>query len=291
MFGVKSKWRLVFVGAVWAAVLGLVPATGHAQAPDPPRKGPCGAGMVEYRPPVQHKSRFRRVADQRAQVSAGQLRIDFIGHSSFLITSPAGVTAVTDFNDNFRADLTPDIVTMSGWHPNHMSVNIDPATELALPGWIAGRGIPPFDATIKDLRVYAVPINVSVGGRRFMFPSAVFVFQSGDLCVAHLGLIAHTVGPQLAAAIGRVDVVMTPVDQRVTQSLEEIIHNIREINPRIVIPMHYNAEATVQDFLAGVEVLFPIKRIASGSLVLEKATLPQSTEVYYLVPPYFGQEF
>src|SRR5262249_26563634 len=52
-----------------------------------------------------------------AAVPEGAVSITFLGHSSFLIESPAGVRIVTDYNDAIRAPVTPDVVTMNNAHP------------------------------------------------------------------------------------------------------------------------------------------------------------------------------
>src|SRR5438045_25078 len=63
------------------------------------------------------------VADQGARLrlaSAGPeggVGLTFLGHASFLIESPQGVTIVTDYNDMIRAPVTPDIVPMNNAHP------------------------------------------------------------------------------------------------------------------------------------------------------------------------------
>jgi hypothetical protein len=51
--------------------------------------------------------------------AAGTVRLTFLGHASFLIESPGGVAAVTDWNGINRPPFLPDIVTMNNAHPLH----------------------------------------------------------------------------------------------------------------------------------------------------------------------------
>src|SRR5712664_3640735 len=60
--------------------------------------------------------------------------ITFLGHSSFLIESPAGVRIVTDYNDMIRAPVTPDVVTMNNAHPTHYSEWVEPGVKYTLRG-------------------------------------------------------------------------------------------------------------------------------------------------------------
>src|SRR5690349_3974920 len=59
------------------------------------------------------------VAYRLAAVPPGHVGLTFLGHASFLIESPGGITAVTDFNGFIRPSVTPDIVTMNHAHSTH----------------------------------------------------------------------------------------------------------------------------------------------------------------------------
>ncbi len=73
------------------------------------------------------------------------------------------------------------------------------------------------------------------------------------------------------------------------RSISETVVNIKAINPKIVVPMHYNAELTLEHFLAAVKNVFPVIRPGIGTLVASRATLPAKAEVHFLVPPTFGR--
>ena len=70
----------------------------------------------------------------RAAASEGTVSITFLGHASFLIESPGGVRAVTDYNDLIRAPTTPDIVTMNVAHTTHWTDHIEPGVKFVLRG-------------------------------------------------------------------------------------------------------------------------------------------------------------
>ncbi len=256
--------------------LGLA-LSAHAQT----KRIPCGAGLVQHT--------VSGVILAAAQPVG--LLIEFAGHSTFLITSPKGVRMATDYNDYYRAAVLPHIAAMSAWHSNHSTPGISPFIIHAPVGWDRGEGTPRHDVTLKDMRVYNVPVNLEAGRRVFRYSTSVFVVESQGLCVAHLGLIGHVLEPRTLARIGRIDVMMTPIDLRVTQSFEEIIKNIQGINPKLVIPMHYNARAKVEGFLDEAKDFFPIRRPGTGTYVVRKSTLPKKTEILYLVPPFFSQGF
>src|SRR6185436_18739921 len=55
-----------------------------------------------------------------------EVGLTFIGHASFLIESPQGVTIVTDYNDYVRPQIVPTIVTMNVAHTTHYTNAPDP---------------------------------------------------------------------------------------------------------------------------------------------------------------------
>src|ERR1700681_1370820 len=88
------------------------------------------------------------------------VEITFLGHASFEIVSPAGVSAVTDYNGyNIPAD-PPDIATMNHAHSTHYTPYPDPRIQNVLHGWAENGQIPNFDLTVEDLHVTNVPTNI-----------------------------------------------------------------------------------------------------------------------------------
>src|SRR5262245_26865465 len=65
-------------------------------------------------------------------VPEGTVSVTFLGHSSFLLESPAGVRVVTDYNDLIRAPVTPDIVTMNNAHETHYTDMVESGVKYVL---------------------------------------------------------------------------------------------------------------------------------------------------------------
>ncbi len=119
---------IAFRNYLWALYLPLsllLAGPVHAQSAAPkPVRLPCGAGLVQQQYPAP---KILNAAYSLAALRAGQLRIDFAGHSTFLITSPSGVKVATDYNAFYRAKVLPDIAAMSAWHGNHNTSDIEPS--------------------------------------------------------------------------------------------------------------------------------------------------------------------
>jgi L-ascorbate metabolism protein UlaG (beta-lactamase superfamily) len=215
-------------------------------------------------------------------VPEGAVSITFLGHASFLIESPAGVRIVTDYNDAIRAAVTPDIVTMNNAHPTHYSEAVEPGVKYVLRGWDPAGGVASHHLDYRDVRIRNVPTNVrELGGTRYN-GNSIFVFEVADLCVAHLGHLHHTLTEAHLAELGPIDVVMVPVDGTFTLNQEEMIEVLRQIGPKIVIPMHIFSQASLEKFLTRAGGFFGVHREGGPAVVLSRAGLPATPEILVL---------
>ena len=62
----------------------------------------------------------------RAALKDGEVRINYVGHSTFLIESPKLVRIATDYNDYVRPSVLPDIVTMNRGNSTDLHRRPDP---------------------------------------------------------------------------------------------------------------------------------------------------------------------
>ena len=209
----------------------------------------------------------------------GGVSITFLGHASFLIESPAGVRIVTDYNDSIRAPVTPDIVTMNNAHPTHYSESVEPGVKYILRGWDPAGGVATHGLEYRDVRIHNVPTNVrELGGTRYN-GNSIFVFDVADLCIAHLGHLHHTLTPSHLADLGAIDVVMVPVDGAWTLNQEDMIEVLRQIKPKIVIPMHIFTQATFDKFLTKIGDLYALRRAGDRTVILTRSELPEKAEI------------
>jgi L-ascorbate metabolism protein UlaG (beta-lactamase superfamily) len=215
-------------------------------------------------------------------VPEGAVSITFLGHASFLIESPAEVRVVTDYNDMIRAPVTPDIVTMNNAHPTHYSEAVELGVKYVLRGWDPAGGVADHHLEYRDIRVRNVPTNVrELGGTRYN-GNSIFVFEVADLCIAHLGHLHHTLTQTHLAELGAIDVVMVPVDGTYTLNQEEMIEVLRQIGPKLVIPMHIFTQASLERFLARASGFYAVQREPSPTLLFSRAELPETPSIVVL---------
>ncbi len=274
-----GRTSLKFALAAMAFVLAAGQA--QAQAVAPPAAKPemmqsC-PGLVASRPPAIPAA-FRLAALQSDQV-----RITYIGHSTFLLESPQLVRIATDYNDYVRPPLVPDIVTMNHAHTSHYTDNPDPAIKYVLRGWAADEKPARIDMTYKDVRIRNVPTNIRRwDGGTERHGNSIFIFEMANLCIAHLGHLHHTLTQQQLNEIGRVDVAMAPVDGNMTLDLEGMVEVLHALKAPLIIPMHYFSAYTLDRFLSRVRQDWDVQIDEVPSIVLSKATLPTKPKVLVL---------
>jgi L-ascorbate metabolism protein UlaG (beta-lactamase superfamily) len=219
-----------------------------------------------------------------AELNADQVRLTFIGHATFLIESPQLVRIVTDYNDYQKTQVRPDIVTMNHAHDTHFTDNPDPAIKYVLRGWGQSPDTPAiWDLKYRDVRVRNVPTNIrDLGGGTERYGNSIFIFEIANMCIAHLGHLHHTLTQQQLNEIGRVDVVMAPVDGHYTLDLDGMMEVLTALKAQIIIPMHFFGWYALDRFLERASQQWPIERAEIPSVVVSKATLPASPKVLVL---------
>jgi len=209
-----------------------------------------------------------------AAPAQGTVRLRFLGHSSFLIETPEGAMAVTDFAGFVPLPEPPQVVTMNNAHETHYTDFIPAGVELVLRGWDPAGGMAVHDEVHRDLRIWNVPTNVrEATGTRYN-GNSIFVFEVAGLCIAHLGHLHHLLTETHLGELGLIDVLLVPVDGGYTMAQELMVEVIRQIGPSLVIPMHYFGPATLARFLQLVEGRYRVVYSESPSVVISRVGLP-----------------
>ena len=84
------------------------------------------------------------------------------------------------------------------------------------------------------------------------------------------------------AELGSIDVVMVPVDGVWTLNQDDMIEVLRQIGPKIIIPMHIFMQATLDKFLTKIGDLYAVRHANSRTIVVSRAELPVSAEILVL---------
>jgi L-ascorbate metabolism protein UlaG (beta-lactamase superfamily) len=226
---------------------------------------------------------MRRLQLIPAAIGADQVRITYAGHSTFLLESPQLVRVATDYNDWVQPAVLPDIVTMNHAHSSHYTDRPDPGIKHVLRGWAGDEKPARIDLQFKDVRVRNVPTNIrTFGGDTERHGNSIFIFEMANLCIAHLGHLHHTLTPQQLAEVGKVDVVMVPVDGGATLDLDGMVDVLRALKAPLMIPMHYFSSFTLERFLQRVRQEWDVETAEIPSTLISKTTLPAKPKVLVL---------
>ena len=224
------------------------------------------------------------------QVEAEMVHLHYIAHASFLIRSHGGLNMVTDFT-GFTGTLPmiPDVVTMNHAHDTHWTAHPDPAIPHALPGWGPfGEGIEhELDLGEVLIRNVSTDIRSRYSG---VEPkgNSIFVFEMAGLCIGHLGHLHHEPTTEQYAALGRVDVVMAPVDGGYTLPLPVMMSVVQRLKSSIVIPMHWFSDYALEAFLTGMAEDFAVVEVGGPSLNVSIDHLPSRPTIMVLRPEYLN---
>jgi len=176
------------------------------------------------------------------------MKIKWLGHSCFLLTSSGGVRVVIDpFNETVGYKVPAveaDIVTTSHDHFDHGYVQAIKGSfkHINKPGRYSERGI-----EIVGIPTFHDEAQGSKRGKNI-----VFKFTVDGINVCHCGDLGHVLTAAQAKELGPVDVLLVPVGGFYTIDHDEAAAVVTMLQPAVTIPMHF--KTPVVDFpIAGVD--------------------------------------
>ena len=163
--------------------------------------------------------------------------VQYLGHSCFRLRGRDGIVLCDPFDRSVGLDLgrpTAHIVTVSHDHPDHNFVaGVRPHRERVFA--IEGPG----EYEVSGVLISGVrTAHDKQKGATLGFNTA-YVLHLDDVVFCHLGDLGHELSQAQLEAIGNVDVLFVPVGGGETIGPADAISVISQIEPRIVIPMHY----------------------------------------------------
>jgi L-ascorbate metabolism protein UlaG (beta-lactamase superfamily) len=133
---------------------------------------------------------------------------------------------------------TAHIVTVSHSHPDHANVAaVRPMRERLFT--IDGPG----EYEVSGILITAVRTYHDKKKGAELGPNTVYVIHMDDVVFCHLGDLGHELTTHQIDEIGNVDVLFIPVGGGETIGSAEAVSVISQLEPRIVVPMHYAAAA------------------------------------------------
>ena len=206
--------------------------------------------------------------------------INWLGHSCFRIKGKQAVIITDPYPPDSGyspGKLTADIVTVSHQHPSHSYVQgVSGEPKLV---------IRPGEYEISGVLIIGIPTfhDAEGGGKRGK--NTVYLMEVDGITVCHLGDLGHVLTAEQIEEIDDVDMLLLPVGGVSTIDAPMAAEVIRQLEPKVVVPMHYKTPALTRE-LGSVEKFLKEMGVegvnSQPKLSLTPSSLPFSTQVFLL---------
>jgi L-ascorbate metabolism protein UlaG (beta-lactamase superfamily) len=208
------------------------------------------------------------------------MEITWLGHSCFLIRGKEK----TIITDPCHPDLgyrlgepEADIVTLSHFHPGHSYIEgvANEPKQIKSPGEYEIGG-----TFITGVASFHDDKKGELKGK-----NTIYVIEMDGITLCHLGDLGHPLGPHLVEELGDIDILFLPAGEVSTIPVDTAVEIVRQLEPPIVIPMHYKTEAFTGN-LSLVDKFLDKMRIreleAKPKLSITSSSLPTTTQTIVL---------
>jgi L-ascorbate metabolism protein UlaG (beta-lactamase superfamily) len=210
------------------------------------------------------------------------MEIKYLGHACFLLKGEHATVVIDPYEEKVGLklpSLTADMVAVTHDHYDHNNVKAISGNPFVING--------PGEYEVKGVFVNGLPTFHDEKGGKERGINTVYLIEIDGFRVCHLGDLGHKLESEQLDLINGVDVLLVPVGGQVTLDGKKAAEVADQIEPRIVVPMHYQTKglkisglAEVTSFLQEIGVKEPVKK---DTLKLKKDQLPQDkTEVIAL---------
>lgn len=280
------------MGRMLAALLVVIATTGSVEAQTETTELPISTCMAvaENLRHIIPASASVQYVQQKADYT---VRITYVGHSTFRMETPGAVSIATDFTGEAGRSRRPDVVTMNHAHTTHFTHFPDPEIPHVLRGWGENGQPARHFLQVGDTVIRNVTTDInSRFGVHEEEGNSIFIFETAGLCIGHLGHLHHVLTDNHYAEIGRIDILMVPVDGGYTLNLDDMIKVVRRLNASVILPMHWFGGYSLSSFLNRLKGRFPVEYPEGSALDFSLNSLPALPTIYVLQPETsLGQSF
>jgi L-ascorbate metabolism protein UlaG (beta-lactamase superfamily) len=214
------------------------------------------------------------------------MEITYLGHSSFRIRGKIA-TVVTDPFDpqvvglKLPKHVEADIVTISHEHKDHNYTSGINGSPFVVRG--------PGEYEIMGIGIVGLSMfhDAKKGAERGK--NTVYRLEVDGVSIVHMGDLGHILSSEQVDEIDGVDIVMIPVGGKHTINAVQAVSIINEIEPSIVIPMHYDRPGLNKEYCGGLAPIADFLKefgkddsVPQSKLIITKDKLPAETQVVIL---------
>ena len=202
----------------------------------------------------------------------GQSCFKIKGNSLILITDPY------DTGIGLRLPkLEADIVTISHNHFDHNNINAVDGDPFVIDG--------PGEYEMKGINITGISSFHDQSEGQDHGNNTIYLIEMDELRICHLGDLGHTLSNSTLEKIDGVDILMVPCGGVYTLGAEKAQEVISQINPKIIIPMHYKIDKLNVDLdsLDNFCKETGTRKESQDKLVIKKSTLSQEEEEQIII--------
>jgi len=165
---------------------------------------------------------------------ANNMEITWLGHSCFRIKGKQATVVTDPYSPDTGYTLgkqNADIVTVSHQHAGHSytaGVNGDPHL-------VKGPG----EYEISNVLIIGLASYHDTEKGNLKGKNTIYLIEMDDITICHLGDLGHPLTENQTEEMGNVDILMLPVGGVSTINATAAAAIVRQIEPKIVLPMHY----------------------------------------------------
>lgn len=177
--------------------------------------------------------------------------ITYLGHASFKIKGKDVVVITDPFDESIGIKFpkeTADVVTVSHQHSDHNNTSAVSDVKKVLEG--------PGEYEIAGVSFIGIPTYHDDKKGEERGDNTIFVIEIEGVRIAHLGDLGHLLSEKQVDLLGTIDILMVPVGGFYTIDAKQAAGLVSSIEPKIILPMHYNSPDLNQDTfgkLSGVD--------------------------------------
>lgn len=213
------------------------------------------------------------------------MRIRFLGHACFKLKTKTATVVSDPYSSEVgfaMPQVKADIVTVSHDHFDHNYIEAVKGHPFVVKG--------PGEYEIKEVALTGLTTfhDNKKGEKRGQ--NTIYVITAEDLNICHLGDLGHTLKTKTIEQLGEIDVLLVPVGGEFTLDVAKAVELVKQLEPRLVIPMHYRTKKhdadkfaklkSVADFLQELGV----EKKQEEKLSVSKSGLGEEMEVVVLKP-------
>ena len=208
------------------------------------------------------------------------MEISWLGHSCFKLKGRKATVITDPYSPDLGYSLgkpTANIITVSHQHPGHAYTEGIGGNPRAVNA--------PGEYEISGVLVIGIATFHDKDRGKIRGKNTIYLIEIDEVSICHLGDLGHVLTAEQVEELGNIDVLLLPVGGNSTINAPVAAEIVRQLEPKVVVPMHYKTEALNRELEPVARFLKEIGAhdvTPQAKLSFTKSNLPQSSQVFLL---------